>query len=508
MAVYKPPVGTKPATGGLMTPAQYALWARSNRAAGDYNSYVNWVQRTRLARAQARPVTPAPTDAVVPRPLAPNPNAIIPGLGITRAAQNWLQSQVNQQITASEAGAKAAMTLQQQQADQQAARAQNYALALAQLTKPDSSVIGQAYTDAANRLNAYGTGMTGSVADAQRGVASQVQAALAAQGTPAVETAKVGSYDPTQQQAVNQFAGVVIPGTTLDTQRAASMAEAEMGKAAGTMNIQNIVGQYLAKKQQAADQYAAAISQTEAQRPTLWQKAYSDYSSQQQQQRALDVQIGTLRLQMAKTAQDRALALTQVTGNLWLVGRNGQPIDTGRPAPGTTGNIATARNANQAAIASANRQVQQEIADARNTTAITVANTAAAARKAAATTAAQVRKSGKPATAAQRATILKGAYADGAGLTGARVARIKRLIPQLDSQRPNESNPDYIKRFNYGVNLFNFRVKKYYDSMVTNVINLLAPRLKLLGYGPQQIQAYAQAVVASNAQAPKPKAGV
>jgi hypothetical protein len=121
-------------------------------------------------------------------------------------------------------------------------------------------------------------------------------------------------------------------------------------------------------------------------------EALNDIKQQRNAERATNTQIGYLQLQQAKTVEERAVAMTNMTGSLHIVvgkGPKAHVVDTHKPALGSDAVIAQTRaatsEANAAASAAARTQAAATAAQAK----VDAANIAANARVNAAKIAAQ-----------------------------------------------------------------------------------------------------------------------
>jgi hypothetical protein len=454
---------------GFLTAREFNANPASKKPGASYGGYVNWVKRTRAKRAamHATPQAPAPMAAVTA--------ALTP------------QQQVDASIKASLAGMRASTSAEQAQSNAQAAQAQKYAVALANLTAGTPDAIKADYQQAADRLKGYGAGLTGATFDAQQAAAASVAQHLKDQGV--TDTAP-STYDPAALRSTATMLGVTIPGTTLDEESLLAKHAAEADRAASVSRVGDIAQQYLAKTTDLQNQLAAKRTALEATRPQLLQSALTAKSDAARQQRALDVQVGTLQLQQAKTAQDQAIAMTNLTGTLHVVDKTGRVIDTHRSAQGSD----AAKTQAQINQADADRRVKQEIASAQADATKSAATTAAAAKVAAAKVAAQ-NAGNKPATPKQRSDILKNSSAQGGELVKTTVNRIYALTPDTDPIRSGEKPDDFTKRHTQALAIYQHRLQQHRGEIVTRVAGLITPQLKLLHYGPGQIQAMANAIV-------------
>jgi hypothetical protein len=462
----------------FLTPAQFKKTAAAQKPGASYSGYRNWVTRTRASRAASRAPSVMPT---------------FQGL-LTPQQVAQAKATVDTQIGSSLAGMRASTRAEQEQANRQAARAQSYAMALGSLTKNDPSQIADQYRASADRMKDYGTGLSGAALEAQQADSAQVADRMKNLG---IEKAP-GSYDLNSLRNTALTLGTIIPGENTENEAARAFATAESARQGGIHQVGDIAQQYLAKTTDAQTALAAKRAELEGQRPQLIQSALTAASDNQRQQRALDVQIGTLQLQNAKTLADQAVAYTNLTGSLHVV-RNGKVVDTGGAASGSDAAKITAQNSRSAA----DRRVKQEIADATNRTKLTVANTQAAAKKAAAAISHKGSGAAKPATPKQRSDIIKNANAQANGLIKTTMDRIQALVPRLAPQGKDESDADYAARHKLGLTVYRQRLQEHRGEIVRRVAVLIEPQLSMLKYGPGQINSMAESIV--NAYIPQGK---
>jgi hypothetical protein len=186
-----------------------------------------------------------------------------------------------------------------------------------------------------------------------------------------------------------------------------------------------------------------------------------------------------------------------------VVDKNGKVVPTGQAAPGS----AAAKSQAQINQAIADRQARREIADAANKTRIRAAqisgvSTAKAAqiRAASAKAVAQIKAEAandpnKPPSAAAKTAIFDNVQNEGATAVEKRMKVIMSKIPGLASQGKTEPADVYKKRHDRAVQILNGRYVEHRADIVDSVANLIAPQLKLIGYGPDQINGYAASIV-------------
>src|SRR5215471_4137424 len=222
---------------------------------GNYQTYLNFISRARTSRAAG--ATAAPAAA----PLDPLSAA-------TARFMNMMPGPagINAQVNAELAANKAEVAAQQQFLANQATRAQGFASALATATAPNPQQIASQYQDAADRLRAYGTGLTGSVQAAQQAEASQsADAAKAITGG----LGSVGGYDPDAIRNAVQMTGVVLPGGSLERAAADAAVRAAYNNQASVGQVGMIAQDYLNQGNQLQAQLAARNIAAQAQRPAL-----------------------------------------------------------------------------------------------------------------------------------------------------------------------------------------------------------------------------------------------
>lgn len=471
-----------------LTKPQFLQTAAAKKPGASYAKYVNYVTRARAAR-------PAAVTNVMQTFAA----------GLTPAMQHAATSSVSQQIADAMAANTAASKVSQAQEQAQANRAQGFALALNKFDDPEGKQALADYQSAAGQIQGFGTGLTGALAAAQKQQADKTVSDTAAL------TGGLGSVAGYNLDALHndlQYGHVTLPATSLAGQAADAAITARGQAAASAANVGSIGQQYLAKLADTQNQLTADNATLQAKRPELVTSALTSMSDAQRQQRALDVQVGTLQLQTAKTVQDQAIAMTNLTGTLHVVNNKGRVVDTGRTAAGSTAVTSAARTTGENTRAAADRKVRLEIANAAAAARVTAAQTTAAAKVTAAQTAAAAKKAassvagGKPATAAQRSTILKNTYATGGDLVKTTLQRIQSLVPNSDGIRQGEKPADFEKRKAQALNVYRARLQEHRGQIVSRVAALITPQLQLLHYGPDQIAGMANAIVTANIPAP------
>lgn len=196
---------------------------------------------------------------------------------LRKAAHSSVMDDINASIAANNAG----ISTQNALLDRQAKRAQGFASALGTLTKPDPSAVLAQYREAADRMSAYGTGLTGAVADAQtkaNETANQNVHGLLGEGAPAV-----AGYDPAAIRNAATMTGVVIPGSELEQRALDAAARASYGRAASVSNVGQIAQEYLQKQDDLQNEIAGKNAALQAQRPILERQALAELQKGQRQ---------------------------------------------------------------------------------------------------------------------------------------------------------------------------------------------------------------------------------
>lgn len=184
--------------------------------------------------------------------------------------------------------------------DAQAARAQNYALALAKISAGDPAKIQAAYQSSADRLAGLGQGLTGSALEAQQAAAAQSSEEVARATHGAVPTVR-GSVDPAAARSALLYSNVTIPGSTLEEEAASAYANALARNKATNFGIEQIAQDYLHKGGDLTKESARKIADLRATRPELFQKALDSFRSAGRQDVATILQAMALENTQANT---------------------------------------------------------------------------------------------------------------------------------------------------------------------------------------------------------------
>jgi hypothetical protein len=268
----------------LLTRRQFANSAVGKRPDANYAHYVNFVTKKRAARAAA----------AMNNPLLGFQQAL-------KSAPGQAKGDVKSQIDAALAGYRATTKAAQQQAMQQSTRAQGFATALAKLSAPSAEQTAATYNEAADRMRAFGTGLTGQVQAAQ-----QAEAAQTAQDV-ARSTGGLGrlvGYDPEAARNAAQYSGVVIPGQSLVEQAANAKTEQRWLNAANAAGIGTIAEQYRQKTVDLQNKLAEQRAALEAQRPKLYSEALTARQTAARNNLSTLIQAQYLGSSLRKTAAE------------------------------------------------------------------------------------------------------------------------------------------------------------------------------------------------------------
>jgi hypothetical protein len=252
---------------------------------------------------------------------------------------------------------------------QELARAEAFkgvSAALAQYTQGIPEAIRSAYAGAADRTAAYAGGMTGALSEQAAAAAKEAGQTIATMGAPGA--GEVKSEAPALAN-VGYYLGGQLPASNLAAEAASRLAEASIMRGAGGGKLAEEALQSMNATRKETDELRARGLDLEMTRPAEVQKALAQLRSESReerqmrlQERAERVQEGQLQLATAKTAYDRAEALTNLTGYVHEV-RHGKVVRTKRPAPGSEAWQAQAGLESEATKAA--REAAEEEAKAR-----------------------------------------------------------------------------------------------------------------------------------------------
>lgn len=377
--------------------------------------------------------------------------------------------------------------------------------AVAQMGKGDAEQVRAGYAAAGDRVAAYGGAFTGALRDDASNAAKAANVLIGKLGAPGTVTSRGDDA-----ANVTYLTSGATPAAGLAGQGAAALAQTLAHRlATGTkLGDAALAGDW--KAQTDIKSLGDQILSLESKRPGLIMQALDSLHTQANAKRATDTQVGYLQLQQAKTVQDQAVAMTNLTGTLHIVVK-GKVIDTGKSAGGSDAAVVQQR----AAQAAADNATRSKIADASNQTRLQVAQTAADAKREAATTAAAAAKAraeisrqaaqNKPATAAQKATVIKAANAAGNSVVSSKIAVWYANTPNLAPQQKGEKLDDYIKRHAQGVKELNNKKAYNWDSLLATVSSTITPQLQILGWTPEQIKTQARTLLKAQINVPPGK---
>jgi hypothetical protein len=245
--------------------------------------------------------------------------------------------------------------------------------ALARYTAGIPAGIQAAYQGAADRTAGYAGGMTGALSDAAANAAreaGQTIANIGPTGGPGV-TSEGGAI-----ANVTNYLGGFLPASNLAQEAASRLAEASTMRAAGGARLAEEALASMRATREETEELRMRGLDLENTRPAEIQKALAQLRSEDReerqlklQERAFAVQLGELQLARAKTANDRAEALTNLTGYVHIV-KNGKVVRTKEIASGSRAFTEAQEQENQnartaAQIAAANKRKAAELAAKR-----------------------------------------------------------------------------------------------------------------------------------------------
>lgn len=373
--------------------------------------------------------------------------------------------------------------------------------ALAALSSGDADAARAAYAEAAQRIGQYGQGLTGTLRGLQ-------EASGAAMGVPT---------DAASNANVAQMLGAVIPGETLASSAPRALEQSQAHRLAAGMRLADDASASDYRSGQEIAGIRAKIQELESKRPGLIMEALDDLKQRANAERATNVQIGYLQLQQAKTIEDRAVAMTNLTGSLHVVvgrGTKAHVVDTHRPALGSdAAESATRAETSRLNAAASAETARQATAQRARTAAAAEAgrNARAEASRKATIEAAKIKTQNaqnKPATPAQKNTILNGANATGTNIVNAIADRIWAGIPGTQAKGKDEKQADYEKRIAAATVAYKNRLANNRGTLMAQVINSIAPNLRLIGYTQEQIRQVAARLVSAVTPAQKKPAPV
>lgn len=339
----------------------------------------------RMAVAAAKPKAPAKK-----KPPAKKPGTTQAGATLAAAAPISL---ADQQL--SEAAKIAALSIDPAKADivsaiaaaerarlNQTRQSEGIMRALAELGAGDAEQARAAYADSAKLTGQYAQGFSGQLRGMQEGKAAQANDLISRLGL----AGRVESSGAQNADTLNMTGGV-IPGENLASMAPLALQQAQGRRLAAGARLADNASMSDYKAGQGIEGIRAEIAKLEQKRPGLVMEALADIRQQANATRATNTQIGYLQLQQAKTVQDRAIAMTNLTGTIHIVvgkGPKAKVVDTGRAASGSDATIAATKAATSTANAQASAAAKTAAAATAAEAKRDVADIAARAKLAAA----------------------------------------------------------------------------------------------------------------------------
>ena len=201
---------------------------------------------------------------------------------------------------------------------QQQDRARQFALALGSMRDASGAQTEADYTNAAARIQGLGTGLTGTVFDAQQAQADQAAADIAA-ATGGL--GKAAPLDVAGLRNVAQYTGVTMPSTDLYAEAASRAGQARVQQDMRAQQIANIAADYDVKLNEAEKQRLADVATLAGKRPSLYQEAIQGMQAGGRSDMATILSALALQNTQAKTAAEitktgaeTAAVTTKVTG--------------------------------------------------------------------------------------------------------------------------------------------------------------------------------------------------
>lgn len=369
--------------------------------------------------------------------------------------------------------------------------------ALAAFTSGDAEQARAGFADAADRVAGYAGGLTG----AARGSFEASHLAAGELGRRLGATGEVVS----QGDAVADTAymtGGTIPGEQLASMAPAALLNAQGNRMAAGARLADNASLADFKSRGEISGIRAKLEELEAKRPGLIMDALKDIRQQANAKRATDTQIGYLQLQQAKTVQDRAIAMTNLTGTIHVVvgkGKAARVVDTRRVASGSDAVEIETRAATAAANAATAATAKTNVAKIQATAKRDAAKIQADAKVAAANITKRATLK-KPPTPAQTSTIIKAASNVGITTLDTYVDQVWANTPGPSEKEVGATDPAYLKR----KAAFQSRLAANWGTAMARVINAIGPQLKLLKYTPERIKAEARRIVSMEITPPIP----
>jgi len=209
-------------------------------------------------------------------------------------------AEVNSAINQGVRGINSATAAETAKLNAAAARAQNYALAVAKLQADDPKQIQDAYLRSASTLGSLGQGLTGSALEAQQAAAKEAVDAVS-RATSGGVTDLTGVVNPSDARSALLYSNVTIPGSTMAEEGAAAFADAKARNVATKFGVEQVAQDYLHKASDLTIESARKIADLRATRPDLFQKAIDSYRSAGRQDIATILQAMALANTQANT---------------------------------------------------------------------------------------------------------------------------------------------------------------------------------------------------------------
>jgi hypothetical protein len=481
----------------FLTESQFNQTAAGRKQGTTYQGYKSWVTKTRRLR-QAKQNLLASDPAYQATQLMQQ----FSGALAQKQQQQSAMAQVNANIKATQAANAAASVAAQREADQMAKRAQGYSVALAQMNHNTPDQIAQIYSDEANRLQAYGTGLTGSAAAAQQQDLGAARASLQASG--ADTGAPIGSYSPEEMRNTLMATGVINPGESLERQATNAKLYGGYYADAQTRQVGSIAQQYLQKKQDLQAELAAKQQETAGTRGDLYQKALAGERDAATSRIATQLTGLNLLSSIGSDKAANALKLKQLQADATQ-----NAIDN---------RIAQAKLQLTSDIEAAKQQgkllTSQGLAadgktllpgfypsyDANGNMHINKVPTGATYDWQKGKLIPKPGAKGGPGTGTpkQKVDALNSVSKLGNSYIDQRLASIKRQLPNAGAQGANETDEDYQKRYKQQQQIYTRRLKQWRSDIVAGVAQRISPQLKAIGYTPAQIQQVADSLVSGS----------
>lgn len=362
--------------------------------------------------------------------------------------------------------------------------------AVAAMSAGDAEAARAAYAGAAEHIAGLGQGLTGAVKEAQQASVAPAAERIASLGAPgalstgAESNANVSGYLNT------------LPADSLERAAAQALVSTQARRGASGLRLADEFGATDYKAQLGIQDLRGELGKLEAKRPGLIAEALHQIHSEARSDRATNVQIGYLQLQQAKTVQDQAVAMTNMTGQLYTV-KKGKVVPTGRLAPGSDAATAAATVSARLSTAAQAEQGRNARAAAGRATALQIQKQKNAAKKTGAAP--------KKPTASEKATVLKGSSAAGNQALDRYLDTLWKNTPGSDDQRPGESDKAFAARRAAATAAYKRRTALNYGTAMARVMNQIGPTLRVIGYTTEQIRQMAARIVTQEIARPSQK---